>query len=130
MVHELDVGVELLGEVGEFVHEADAGGEHGVGGVLGELRAPDVHEDDALVVPLEGGVELVHESPRAGVLDADDDAVGLHEVFNGDAFLEEFGVGDDAVVDGRPPLALSSSAMAARTLSAVPTGTVDLSTTL
>ena len=63
------------------------------------------------------------------VLGADDDAVGPHEVVDCRAFLEKFRVGDHGEVDVATPRSASSSAMAARTLSAVPTGTVDLLTT-
>ena len=54
---------------------------------------------------------------------ADDHAVGLEEVVERRAFLEELGVGDDV------ELCLVTSAIASRTWSAVPTGTVLLSTT-
>jgi UDPglucose 6-dehydrogenase len=37
--HLLDVGAELLGQQRHFVHEADARGEHRIGGVLGQLGA-------------------------------------------------------------------------------------------
>jgi hypothetical protein len=52
------------------------------------------------MVALEGGVEFAHQFDGTGVLGTDHDAVGLHEVFDGGAFLEEFGVGDDAEVEG------------------------------
>ena len=55
---------------------------------------------------------------------ADHDAVGLHEVVDRGAFLQELGVRDDVeLVRG------ACAVTAARTLSAVPTGTVLLLTT-
>ena len=90
-----------------------------VGGVLGEFGGAHVHDDQALVVALEGRVELAHELDGALVVGADDDAVRAHEVVDGGAFLEEFRVGDDGERCRRRAFA-SSSAMAARTLSAVP----------
>jgi hypothetical protein len=136
LAHELDVGADFVGQVGDLVHEADARGQHRVGGVFGEFGAPDVHDAGALVVAVEGQVELAHEGQRAlalgrGGVHAEHDAVGAHEVVDRGALLQEFGVGDDGEPGDRfeTPRAPSSAWMAARTLSAVPTGTVDLSTT-
>ena len=59
---------------------------------------------------------------------AEHDAVGPHEVFDRRAFFQELRVRDHRkcrLLRQRPS---SSSAIAARTRSAVPTGTVDLST--
>ena len=58
---------------------------------------------------------------------ADDDAVRLHEILDRRAFLQNSGLLTTSTGISRPRLP-SSSRMAARTLSAVPTGTVDLST--
>jgi hypothetical protein len=54
------------------------------------------------VIALERRIEFAHHVDRARILGADDDAVGLHEVFQRRPFLEELGVGDDAVVDAFP----------------------------
>jgi hypothetical protein len=47
------------------------------------------------VVAHEGLVEPVHDVPRALLVAADDDAVGLHEVVDRRAFFQELGVADD-----------------------------------
>ena len=99
LADHFDVGTEHFGEVGEFVHEADARRQHGVGGVLGQFGALDVGNDQALVVALEGGVEGAHEVDGLLVLGADNDAVGAHEVVDGSAFFQELGIGNDAVGD-------------------------------
>jgi hypothetical protein len=99
LAHEFNVGAHPVGQVGQLVHEADARGEHGVGGVFGEFGAAHVHDAGALVVAVEGQVELAHERQGALALGrgvhAEHDAVGAHEVVDGGALLEEFGVGDD-----------------------------------
>ena len=102
VTHVFDVGTEHFGQVGEFVHEADARRQHRVGGVLGQLGALDVHDDQAFVVALERGVQRPHQVDGTLVVGADDDAVGTHEVFDGGAFLEEFGIGYDAESGCRP----------------------------
>lgn len=53
-------GKTIITASGVQVGEADAGGQHGVGGVFGELGAFHVHDAGAFVVAVEGGVELAH----------------------------------------------------------------------
>jgi len=60
---------------------------------------------------------------------SDDDTVGLHEVLDGGAFLEEFGVGDDIEL-ALAPRPARVVVISLRTLSAVPTGTVDFVMTM
>lgn len=48
----------------------------------------------------EGFVDFLHDGEGAVAVATDDDAVGVHEVFDGAAFAEEFGVGDDVEFDG------------------------------
>ena len=97
--HVFDIGAEALGQVGELVHEADLGREHGVRRVLGELGRANVHADDAIVVAVERLVQRLQQLGGARVVGADNDAIGLHEVADGVAFLEELGIGDDIELD-------------------------------
>ena len=84
----------------------------------------------ALVVAVERRVERRAAAPRSRALvGADDDAVGPHEVVDRRAFLEELGVRDDVERDVGAARGERLRRSRARTLSAVPTGTVDLSTT-
>ena len=53
-----------LGQVGQLVHERDAGREHGVGRVLGQFGRAPRHHQHAVVVALEGRVELAHHAAR------------------------------------------------------------------
>ena len=46
----IDIGADTLAEVGNVVHERDAGGKHGIGGILGHLGRGDIHEDDTEIV--------------------------------------------------------------------------------
>ncbi len=91
--HCFDVGAQPFGEVGQFVHEADAGGEHGIGGVLGQFGAAVVHEHQFFVVAAKGRVELRHLVAGQRVGGADDDPVGAHAIGKRTAFLEKLGVG-------------------------------------
>ena len=86
------VGAHEFAEVRDVVHEADAGREHGVRGVLDHFGARDVGEYHAEVVEHHRAVEAGHEFLGLFAFDADDDAVGLHEVRDGGAFFEEFRV--------------------------------------
>ena len=95
MADHLGVGASLFAEPGDLVHEADAGGQHGVGGILGHLRGACIHEDDAVAGALKRGIELRHQLFGACIVGADDDAVGAEEVADGDALFEELRVGDN-----------------------------------
>jgi hypothetical protein len=90
--HVVDVGADALAEQRDLVHERDARGEHRVGGVLGELRARHVHEQDRLAGAYEGRVQLAEHAARMIALDAEHDAVGVEEVLDRGALLEELGV--------------------------------------
>ena len=79
---------------------------------------------------MKGAYSARISSDRALVVGADHDAVGPHEVLDRGAFLQELGVARPRAKSARRRRAAASSrATAARTLSAVPTGTVLLSTT-
>ena len=90
--HHVHVGAHEFAEVRDVVHEADAGREHGVRGVLDHFGARDVGEDYAEVVEHHRAVEAGHEFLGLFAFDAYHDAVGLHEVRDGTSFLQEFRV--------------------------------------
>ncbi len=102
--HGLGASAQLLGQVGQLVHEADARGRHGVGGVLGEFGTANVHDDQAVVAALNRGVEVAHDELGLRVITAHHNAVGAHEVINGRTFFQKFGVADHA--KGRADTAL------------------------
>jgi hypothetical protein len=80
----------------EGVGVADLEGEEAVGGVLDELGAVDVGDEHGRD---EGLIHFLHEGEGAVAVAADDDAIGLHEVLDGAAFTEEFGIADDIELD-------------------------------
>src|SRR5690606_4911102 len=69
-----------------------AGREHRVGGVLGEFRRAARHHHDPVAIALEWRIELAHLRLCLRILDAEDDAIGLHEILDRRAFLEELRV--------------------------------------
>ena len=94
LADHLDVGPEPLGEAGHLVHEADLGRQHGVGGIFGQLGRAHVHDDDLVVVAVEGGVDLAQHLLGLRARRADHDPVGAHAVGDRRTLLEELGVGD------------------------------------
>ncbi len=84
------VGAGLLADVGDLVDEGDLGRQEGVGGKLDHLGAGDVgtHQRRS-----EGRIELDDRIARPVAVVADDDAVGVQEVLDGGALLEELGAG-------------------------------------
>ena len=89
----------LLADVGDLVDERDLGRQEGVRGELDHLGAGDVGPHQRR---LEGRVELDDGVARPAALVADDDPVGVQEVLDRRALLQELGAGDV----GEPALAL------------------------
>ncbi len=93
MADALDVGAQLLRQTSDLVHEADARGQHAVGGILGQFGAAHVHDDDLLAVAVERRVELAQRALGVRVRHADDDAVGPLAVIDRRSLLQELRVG-------------------------------------
>ena len=85
-----DVGADLLADVGDLVDEGDLGREEGVGGELDHLGAGDVGVDDLAAQRLVEGRDGIARGAVAGI-GADHDAVGVEEVGDRRALLEELG---------------------------------------
>jgi hypothetical protein len=126
--HLFDVGAELLGQQRHLVHEADARGQHRVGGVLGQLGRADVHHDQLVALALEGRVQRLHQQHGAVVVGADDDAVGRMKSSTAAPSFRNSGL-ETTLKGTLTPALRQPPAMASCTASAVPTGTVLLSTT-
>ncbi len=88
----LDVGADLLAEIGDLVDEGDLGGEEGVGGVFDQFGGAPAGVEDRRLVEIERAVELRHHLLGALVRGADDDAVGMLEVLDRRALAQEFRV--------------------------------------
>ncbi len=92
----VDVGTGGLTDGGDSVDVADFEGEKAVGSVFDQLGAVEVGDNDGGV---EGGVNFLHGGGGALAADADDDAVGFHQVGHSAAFAEEFRIADDVELD-------------------------------
>ena len=91
LAHRLNVHVQAFAQIGQLVHERDAGGQHGVGGVFGQFSRALGHHQGAFVVAVEGRVEVAHlaQRPLARFIagHAEHDAVRAHEVFDRRTFF-------------------------------------------
>jgi hypothetical protein len=121
--HFLHVGADALAQRGDLVDEGDLRGQKGVGGVFDHLRRFQIGGDDREIAQEERAVDLGHDLGRALGLDADDHAVGPHEIVDRRALAQEFGVRGDVELGVRVGLG-----DACLTLRLVPTGTVDFVT--
>jgi len=92
LAHLLDVGAQDLGDVGDLVDEADLGGKHGIGGVLGEFRRAHVHHHDPLPVAVEGRIQSAQQLLGPGRASTDHDPIRLHEIVDRRSLLEELRV--------------------------------------
>ena len=90
--HVAHVRADLLAQRGDFVDEGNLGRQHAVSGVFGHFRAADTHDDELFAAPGKGSVEVAHGGGRLFGRRTYDDPVGLHEIRNRVAFLEELGV--------------------------------------
>ena len=72
----LDVGVDRLAQIGDFVDEADLDREEGIGGIFGQLGGAPAGEQDRRLVEEQRPVDLVQHLAGVLVLGADDDPVG------------------------------------------------------
>src|SRR6266852_9111125 len=93
LADRVHVRADALAQVRHLVDEADAHRQHGVGGVLGQLRRGGVHEIDGALGPHERRVELGDDGPGALAESADHDAVRALEIVDRGPFLEELRVG-------------------------------------
>ena len=94
LAHHFHIGAHPLGHVGDLVHEADLGGQHGVGGVLGQLGRWHVHHHVALAVAHERAVETAQGLDGFRLLRTDHDPVRMHAVGHRRTLLQELRVGD------------------------------------
>jgi hypothetical protein len=90
------IPAKTLAHIGDFVHERDARGEHRICRVLAQLRADAIHHHDRRARPGERPVQVRHDRGGTLVVCANHHAVGLQEVFNGRALLQELGIADHA----------------------------------
>ena len=74
--HFFHVRAARFADRGDGVDVGNLQREEGIGGVLDQLRAVDVGDEDRRHERL---VDLLHQVDRALALRADDDAVGIHQ---------------------------------------------------
>ena len=86
----VDVGADLLAQIGDLVDESDLGGEEGVGSVFDQLGGAPVDIEDRRGVEIKRPVELRNHGARLHVVGADDDAVGMLEILDRGALAQEF----------------------------------------
>ena len=99
VAHVTHISAHAFADGGDLVDEGDLGGQHAVGGVFGHLGAADAHDDHLVTGTGKGRVQFAHDASGLVRRGADDHAVRLHEVGDGVAFLQEFGVGDHLKVE-------------------------------
>ena len=89
LANHIHVCSDEFAEVRDIVHETDACRKHGVCRVLNHFGTRNVRKDYAEIVQHHRAVKAGHEFLGLFTLDSNDNSVGLHEVRNGRAFLQE-----------------------------------------
>ena len=98
LAHRLNVRAEFFGKPRQLIHEGNARGEHGVGGVFGELGRAHVHDHQPVVAALERRIQFAQGLDGLDILgatvvaDANHNAVRPHEVLHRRALFQEFGI--------------------------------------
>ena len=91
--HVFDIHFQPFGKVGDLVHKAYFGREHGVGSVFGQLGGPYAHKHQFFVVAIVGGVALLHTHFHPLAFRADNNACATGKIFNRRPFLHKLRVG-------------------------------------
>src|SRR5260370_14111961 len=113
MRHFLDVSADFFAKIGHNVGVADFQREERIGGVLDEFGAVDGSDEEFRFVARRAS-SIVHRAAEiflenwavdfaelcrgGGILDADNNAVGVKKIINSGAFAKKFGVGGHAVL--------------------------------
>ena len=103
--HLLHVGADFFRQIGDLVDEGDLGGEEGVGRVFDQLGGAPVGEQNRRAVEIERPIKLRHHLPRARIVAADHDTIGMLEVADGGALAQEFRIGHHRAVGVGPRFA-------------------------
>src|SRR5467141_148451 len=112
MRHFLDVCADFFAKIGNDVGVANFQREERIGGVLDEFGAVDGGDEEFGFVAWRAG-SVVHRAAKSflengavdfaefggsgGILDADNDAVGMEKIKDGGAFAKKFRVGSDTM---------------------------------
>ncbi len=97
--HVVNVCADLLAQVCHFVDKGDLHREEGVGGIFGQFSGFDRGEYNGGLDQVQRAVEPAHHLPCSIRFRADDYAVGTHEVADGIALAQEFGIGRDVEIE-------------------------------
>ena len=102
--HVMNVGAQLLAQIGNLVDEGDLGGEEGIGRVFDHLAGFQRGHNDGRLDEEQRPVEIAHNLLRPRALGADDHAVRPHEIADGGPFAQKFRVGGNVEIGIRPCL--------------------------
>ena len=88
----LDLGADLLAQIGDFVDEGDLGRKKGVGRIFDQLGSAPRRDHQRRLVEIERPIDFAHDLGGAVVLRADHDPVRMLEILDRCALAEEFRV--------------------------------------
>ncbi len=97
----VDVRADALAQIGHFVDEGHLHRQEGVGGVFHQLGGLDRGEQDRRLDQVKRAIQPPQHFLRALALAADHHPVRAHEIADGVAFAQEFGIGGDVEIEVR-----------------------------
>ena len=101
LAHQVHIGPNLLTQLRDLVHERNARGEHGVGGVFRDLGGGYIGEDERVAGADERSVQFGQHLGRFVGVDPHHDAVGFHEIVDRRPLLEKLRIRAHMKVGGR-----------------------------
>ncbi len=96
--HRVYIGTGLFAQLRDFIDKADFCRQEGVGCVLGDLGAFQVGDQDGRLDQVERAVQFTQQGLGALALHTQHHAVGAHEIVDGGALAQKFGIGGDIEV--------------------------------
>ena len=90
--HHIYVSSNQFTQIGNVIHKADSGRQHGIGSIFCHLGRRDIHKNHPEVIQQERTIQLTHQFPGFIRFHSHDNPVRSHKVIDGITFLQEFRV--------------------------------------
>src|SRR5690606_25600431 len=88
-----NIAANLFTEISQLIDEGDLGRQKRIGGIFDQFRSAALRYNDGSILRFKRcAVELHEDLAGALVLDADNDAVRLQEITDGNALAQKFGI--------------------------------------
>ena len=95
----VDICPHPFTQVSHFINERNFGRQKGVGSIFDQLGRFEIGDHKRCLDKIERAIDIFHNGGRLFALASNNNPIGSHEIFDGRAFPQEFGVGDNIKLD-------------------------------